>query len=90
MKITVKLPFWIVEGICFSLWSPFATGIRTLSGMGKIVSREWVNRWAAGHPKKPDGKPMGFLTPEQMDYREAAIMEWVLRDYGEKLIRIRR
>ena len=84
IKMSLMIPVWIMNGIMVMVSMPFVIVCDTMISMYGVARSEWKNRWRAGKPKRPDGKPIEPMTEYEERLLENAITMSVIRDYGQE------
>lgn len=83
-------PGWFIFGLWLALIAPFAVIAQEVMDLWLVTKIEWVNRWRGGHPKLPNGKPLGFPEYGDEELITEAIEESVMRDYPDLVEDIRK
>lgn len=78
----VLIPYWIVVGIMVAVVSPFKQFWKVIADMWYVTRSEWVNRWRASTPKKPNGKPLYIMDDYERTMLDYAVIESVIKDYN--------
>ena len=82
----ICLPWWLLSGLLFGIINPIGILFKAVADISEVAHIEWMNRWMAGQPKKPNGHPLPIRSPEDRDRFDAAITMGVVQDYNEEAI----
>ena len=82
----ICLPMWFLSGFLFGLVNPIGILFNAFAEVKEIARIEWMNRWMSGQPKKPNGHPLPFRSPEEREMMDAAITMGVVRDYNDEAL----
>ena len=80
----LMIPLWFIQSFVISLMAPIMNILSMAISMKDVAMVEWVNRWMASTPKKPNGHPLD-MDENEKEFLDRAVMESVLHDYGEHL-----
>ena len=79
------LPVWVLGGLWYACVAPFAVAMVSLQDIYAVAKAEWVNRWTASTPKKPNGNPLSRRSLQYDNILDSVIERSIIRDYGKYL-----
>ena len=77
-------PWWLLLGSGMAIAVPFLHLADAVGQMATLIKAEWVDRWMAAHPKRPNGNAIDiarYLAQKQAD-ESLAVERGVIKDYS--------